>query len=112
MSAASGMELMLRSLGLGQALEGVKVLVEQGALEKILKFSDEIHLLTGEIRRQRSEIEATLDEVRAMSAQLDKIERMLEDGYTVKPDPNSERFGTLHKPDGQFEALVFADTGT
>lgn len=51
----NGPEMMLRSLGLGEVLEGAKKLAEAGTVEKILKFADELEGLRndiGEIKRR------------------------------------------------------------
>jgi len=44
-AAQSGVEIMLRSMGLAPALDAMKLMIEQGALEKILKFSEDLERL-------------------------------------------------------------------
>lgn len=39
---ASGMEIMLKSMGMGEVIEAAKALANAGTLEKILKFADEV----------------------------------------------------------------------
>lgn len=58
MGAQSGMEIMLRSMGLGQALDAIKMLIEQGALDKIMKFADDVEKLQRSVDELRAQIEA------------------------------------------------------
>ena len=45
----SGMELMLRSMGLGQVSDAAKALVSSGAVEKIVRFSEEVEQINGRL---------------------------------------------------------------
>lgn len=64
--AASGMEMMFRSLGLGDAIESIKMMVESGALDKILAFADDAHELQRIIKMQSSLIALQAEQVAAL----------------------------------------------
>jgi|SRR5215469_9377187 len=49
--AQSGIEMMLRSMGLSEVLDMAKHLAEQKTLEKILKFGDDLERLQATVTR-------------------------------------------------------------
>lgn len=54
---ASGMEMMLRSMGLGEIIEAAKQLATNGTVERILQFADQV----GELNERLARIERLLD---------------------------------------------------
>jgi hypothetical protein len=57
---ASGPEMLLRSLGLGEGMDQIKKLVDQGALEKILAFANNLQALQDKIDLQNDLLQALL----------------------------------------------------
>lgn len=53
----SGLEMMLKSMGLGEVIEVAQKLASQGTIEKVLKFADGLEELNGRLAR----IEALLE---------------------------------------------------
>lgn len=54
--AMSGMEVMLRSMGLGEALDGVKELAQNGTLAKIVAFAERAEGIEQELREIKDAI--------------------------------------------------------
>lgn len=54
--AMSGMEVMLRSMGLGDALDGVKELAQNGTLAKIVAFAERAEGIERELREIKGAI--------------------------------------------------------
>ncbi len=54
--AVNGMQMMLKSMGLGEAFEGVQKLVASGALDKVISFADEI----GELNERIGKLETSV----------------------------------------------------
>lgn len=73
----SGMEIMLKSMGMGHVIELAQQLATQGTLDKILKFAD------------------GLDE---LNARLQRIETMLIEWNGYDSDGNIVRTGTAAIP--------------
>lgn len=48
---ATGAEILLKSMGLGDAMAGVKALIDSGALQRIVKFSDEVEAMRATLAR-------------------------------------------------------------
>lgn len=55
-NTTSGLEMMLRNMGLASVLDAAKTLAESGAVQKIILFADQLEELNGRLDR----IEATL----------------------------------------------------
>jgi hypothetical protein len=50
-TAPSGLEMMLRSLGLGEVITAAQDLAQSGAIEKIIKFADSVDELNARLSR-------------------------------------------------------------
>lgn len=72
----SGVEMMLRSLGLGEVLNEIKHIVDTGALEEIVKFA--------------SEAKAIRETNEKLLAELAALRRILENGRSTSPGPSSD----------------------
>lgn len=53
----SGMEMMLRSMGMGDALDAAKALATDGTIQKIIKFADDTDALLAEMRKTNERLE-------------------------------------------------------
>lgn len=62
------MEIMLRSMGLGEAMDAAGKLARSGAIEKLIAFADEL----GELRREVAE-----------------LKRIIQDGASTQPGSGS-----------------------
>ena len=60
----NGMELMLKSLGLGDAMKGVDQLMKAGAIEKVMRFADEAEQINRRLERIESELSLLIVEIR------------------------------------------------
>lgn len=70
----SGLEIMLKSMGLGDVIEQAKILQSNGTLEKILKFADGVE---------------------EMNARLIRIEQLLSGvEHSALPGPGPERLSS------------------
>ena len=54
--STKAMEIMFKSLGLGDAMAGVDRLIQSGAIDKVVKFSDDAEAIKQEIRDMRIEV--------------------------------------------------------
>lgn len=54
--AVSGVEMMLRSMGLGEAIDATKTLIESGAIKDFLEFVRDLKGLRADIACMRREI--------------------------------------------------------
>ena len=55
---ANGMEIMLRSMGLSQVVEAAQQLASSGAIERILKFSNEVGEINDTLRHMQRQLDA------------------------------------------------------
>jgi hypothetical protein len=55
-NSQSGMEFMLRSMGLGQVLDMAKQLAENGTFDKVLKFADQMEAMQAKLEAIYEEI--------------------------------------------------------
>lgn len=60
--AASGVEIMLRSLGIGPVLDTLKTLAESGVFDKIVSFADSVERLEKKLDYQAELLERLLHE--------------------------------------------------
>ena len=60
--STKAMEIMFKSLGLGEAMAGVDKLIQSGAIDKVVKFADDAEAIKQEIREMRIDVA----EIRAM----------------------------------------------
>jgi len=60
--STKAMEIMFKSLGLGEAMAGVDRLIQSGAIDKVVKFADDAEAIKQEICEMRIDIA----EIRAM----------------------------------------------
>jgi len=58
--AASGMEMMLRSMGLASVLDAAKALAQSGAVQKIMKFADDLEGTNEQLNERLARIEERL----------------------------------------------------
>ena len=72
---ATGTEMLLKSMGLGDAMKAVKDLVESGALTKILTFADSVD---------------------AMRAKIEELGRIITNGQHAKSCPHCG--GAIERP--------------
>jgi hypothetical protein len=80
----SGMEIMLKSMGMGEVLDAAKHLANAGTLEKILKFADDAEGLTNEVRETNRLLRAVLERLEASGGQP---------RYSIAAGPNPDYCG-------------------
>lgn len=94
----SGMEMMLKSMGLGPALDGVKQLVESGALGKLESFADGMDELVARQAEMEKKIEAIYKAVCAdapVPTDHNSDRSGAEFGGRTKPGPDTGAAGGL-----------------
>lgn len=57
-SPLGGMEVMFKSMGLGQVIEFAQQLASSGAVDKILKFSNDVEPLSARIEKIEADVAA------------------------------------------------------
>jgi hypothetical protein len=58
MKPASGMEMMLRSMGLGGIVEAAQTFISNGTIDKIVRFADSVEALENDRRKDRELLKA------------------------------------------------------
>jgi hypothetical protein len=91
----SGVEIMLRSLGLGDTLNEIKRIVDSGALDEIVRFAAEAKAI-----RETNE---------KLLAELAALRRILENGRSTLPGPGSDNGLRDGEPIGSIIRTIGAD---